>query len=463
MICRRRITPFVLTLLGCTLVTAGVRAQDPFGAAADPFGAAAAADPFSAAADPFAATAGAPAADPFAPSFGATADPFSSAPTSSPFDSAPVAAPTTGAAPADPFAAAPAAGSPFGAAPAASSPFGAPPPASSPFGAAPAPATGASDPFGSSPFNTGMPAADPFGSAPIDPFAAPTTRSAEGGTGTGIARLFQFRFMETRRPDGTRTVVRRQMTKEEAEAFDKTITDFYTDLGNRGELPGYQAGVYDLNDWVQWMAYSYQLKLWQQYCEDIVLVGSGFERGSREVVWPGDNRGPQQAAAETGRPQRPADIRNENRSLDDQLQDFNPLADTRPGGQGRVVFDPKQIDDQTVSIFQAYEEALRRYETEQEGFIQSLIADLDQRALQREAYAEWRRSQLDIVMDFVNEWNRRYEGQVTVVAGVRYELYRPDAVPTETVRGAIVITTDYDLTPHDILNSDGTLRGPSTR
>ncbi|MBI1289861.1 hypothetical protein GC173_01270 [bacterium] len=474
--------------------------SDPFLASGNPYEAPAAADPFSAApapggapADPFSASNAPPpaAADPFAaapaPAAGTVADPFSGAPSSpgsDPFGAPPAAAPPAspdpfapsfggGSAVADPFAAAPAPP------PGGDMPFGAPPPAGdNPFGsAAPAPAT--PDVASGSP----MPS-DPFGLAPAaatssNPFALGDTPAADANSeGGGVAKLFQFRFMEARRADGIRTVVRKSMTREEAEAFDRTITDFYRDLGTRGELPGYQAGLDNLDDWVQWNAYAYQVQLWRKYCETIVLVGAEFDAESVNISFPGDaTDGGTEAAAGGGagfaddagggkdgggaRPQRPDNIYNENRSLDDQLADFNPLADTRPGSQGKVVFDPKQMDEQTKVTYNQYLEALRNYEAFQTKFVSDLLDQLDSRESARRSYQEWRGSQLDAVMEYVREWNRRYEGEVTVIAGVRYELYAPDNVPTQTVRGANIVVTDYDLTPYDILNEDGTLRGPS--
>jgi hypothetical protein len=119
------------------------------------------------------------------------------------------------------------------------------------------------------------------------------------------------------------------------------------------------------------------------------------------------------------------------------------------------------MNDQTTIAYNQYLEALRAYEGFQEEFVKDLLDQLEARAAKRRSYDEWRGSQLDAVMDYVNEWNRRYEGGVTVIAGVRYELYAPDNVPTQTVRGANIVVTDFDLTPYDILNDDGTLRGPS--
>jgi hypothetical protein len=276
--------------------------------------------------------------------------------------------------------------------------------------------------------------------------------------------------------------VRKAMTKEEAEVFDSQILTFYTELANSGQLPGFTPGVDDVADWAQWMAYAYQVKLWQAYVETIVLVGSGFEEGTVTVAWPGDpapgaeagavtgeaggegtsaGRGKDGGAAPSARPARPANIINENRSLDDQLADFNPLADTRSGGQGRTVYSPRQMDERTVAAYTTYLNQLRTYEEEQVAFMVKLKDDLETRQLARDAYQEWRDGQLDSVLEFVEEWNRRYEGDVTVIAGVRYELYRPDNVPTETIRGANVVITDYDLTPYDLLNEDGSLRGPA--
>jgi hypothetical protein len=114
-----------------------------------------------------------------------------------------------------------------------------------------------------------------------------------------------------------------------------------------------------------------------------------------------------------------------------------------------------------VTIYRSYLETLRAYEETQQYFMGQLLKDLDDRKRQRAEYAEWRQEQRDRIIDYVNEWSRRYEGNVVMIAGVRYELYSPGTVPPAAPRGANIVETDYDLTPYDLLNEDGTLRGPA--
>ncbi|CAN5439065.1 hypothetical protein BH09SUM1_BH09SUM1_32810 [soil metagenome] len=428
-------------------------------------------DPF---ASPAASAAATPAtsasADPFAPSFGEAAPTTSAAAVVDPFAPA-ASAPVPAAVAMEPAAGAMDAGT-AGAAHAEAEHFGG----------------GGSHPSASPNANL-ITAVDVQTGAVEEPnpfgLAEKPADSAES-TGSGIARVSRFRFVEAERPDGTRGVARKQMTKEEADAFDQKIFAFYHDLIDRGQLTSFNAATSTADDWAQWMAYSYQLRLWQQYCETIVLVGASFDASTANIKWPGapaavapgqvagggvqglsgggggkNDGGNEGGIGGGGAPPPPANIYNENRSLDNQLKDFNPLPDTRGGGQGRVVLDPKVMDDQAVTVYQSYLKTLRGYEKDQAKFMKDMAEGLDQREAARQAYRDWRANQLIIVKDFVNEWNRRYEGQVTTIAGVRYELYRPESAPTRTVRGANVVKTDFGLTPYDLLNEDGTLRGPA--
>lgn len=334
----------------------------------------------------------------------------------------------------------------------------------------PAEAPGAAAPmgFGEAPAPTNGPVS-PFGQQ-----AGATTTAAPSGTGRGIAQLFDFRYVEVSNVLGKTTVIRKQMTKEEAEVFDTTVKNYYAGLARDGKLPNstFSAGVDNADEWASWLLYSNQLELWARYCRDIPLAGGQVEFDPKaDIIWPGDPRGTeiggQGAAAlqgggeKDGGSTRPRNIYNENRSLDEQLTDFVPVADTRQNGQGRTVIDPKQMDDQAKKIYDNFLDKLREVERTQHTFALNLQRDIEDRARRRDEYAEWRQNQTRIIMDYVEEWSRRYDNKIVTVAGVRYELYKPGSVPTNTTRFANIVVTDYDLTPYDLLNEDGSLRGPS--
>lgn len=426
--------------------------------------------------------------------------PGEEAPPAPPVSDNPFAAPPgVPAAPMNPFAAEP------GAAPAApepANPFGAPPapapesafqpqfgqtttPSANPFDmGSPAPAAPAA-PADSNPF--AAPAANPFGvTAPpaggTSPFQFGTTETAEEGR--GISQLFQFRFVVRFGRDGRQIVTRQRMTREEAELFDQELKAYFREIVDAGDAPNYQAGVHNPDEWSEWLAYANQVQLWSMYCRDVVLVGTGFEFDpAADIPWPFDVQQARQAAAEEAqgtaggagefggereggaprqRPQRPADIRNENRSLDDQLADFSIVPDTRQQqGGGNPVIDPAQMNEAIVAIYQQFNSRLRAFEQEQVAFMQDFRRDLEARAQKREAYAEWRQEQKEMIIEYIEEWSRRYEGQVLTIAGVRYELYKPGTEPSQGSRGANIVVTDYDITPYDLLDSTGRLRGPS--
>jgi hypothetical protein len=271
------------------------------------------------------------------------------------------------------------------------------------------------------------------------------------------------------------------MPVEEAKEWDKREKAEYAAAATAGEYPLFNPATATAEDWADWMLYADQLQLWDRYVREVVLVGTDYRDRESTIYWPGDKLIPSEQAATNqgdgfgaeaalgggksggGADTSSRNIYNENRSLDDQLGGFftAPVGDTRPGKQGQAVFDPAIMDNQSVALYQEYLTNLRIYEKQQAAFMKGLEIQLEQRVQQRASYNEWRESQMTKVLEFVEEWERQYEGKVTTIAGVRYELYRPDNVPQYAPRGANVVVTDYELTPYDILNEDGTLRGPS--
>lgn len=413
-----------------------------------------------------------PAQDPPPPDFGENEDPFAE---DSPFGSEdpfaganPFADPGTSEPANDPFANTAASGdddNPFAMGSiegGSGNPFGG--------GETSAPA-GNDNPFGGgggaddNPFATGAiegGSDNPFGGSPApaeddNPFGfggAPQGTSTPSGR--GITELYDFRFVEQANLQGETVIRRRMMTKEEARQFDEQWLSFFRNEAISGADPAYDATLSDPDAWAQWRYYADQLALWGIYCREFVLQGVETDVGFMNIVWPGDGFDPE-AEEQEGE----SNIFNENRPLDDQLADFNPIPDTRQGRESQTVFSPEQMDAQATFLYNIYLDELRSFEESQVMYMKGLKNRLESRQQQRESYELWREDQRQQIMDLVDEWNRRYEGKVTMIEGVRYELYQPGNEPRSVTRGANVVVTDYDLTPYDILNNDGTLRGPA--
>lgn len=356
-------------------------------------------------------------------------------------------------------------------------PFGAPapqqPPAQQqdPFGApAPQAPDQPADPFGAP---APEPGADPFGDPFGDPFSGPSPlfgapddfgafTSPGGVTATGVTEIYEFRYKQRRRANGQRFATRQIMTRAEAESFDNRVIEFYRNLATGGQLPNFQAEVNDPDNWAEWMLYAQQVELWRDYVLQTSLIGTEMTREDIDIQWPGQPReqqdGQQQGAA--GR-----NIYNEDRSLDDQVTDFFALPAGGGGGQQgqQSQLEPSTMNQQMEQHYNMVVAETRAFEATEEEFLLSLRNDLRTRANRRVAYAEWRESQQEIIREFVADWQRRYEGQVTTIAGVRYELYRPEDVPSVTTRDATIVVTDYDLTPYDILDDEGNLRRSESR
>ena len=147
---------------------------------------------------------------------------------------------------------------------------------------------------------------------------------------------------------------------------------------------------------------------------------------------------------------------NERTTDDEELKELFTFT---PSGDGNAAeFLSTDMDTQVVDLYNNWLNALETIEEEQNEFIVAFESRLEERDASRIAYAEWRMDQQVQLLDTVNEWARRYDGSVAEIEGVRYELYKPGGAPKNTPRGTRVIETNYRLTPHDILNEDGTVR-----
>lgn len=432
-----RMRPFTLKHLGLAATLsmsglAGAQPADPFASPGDPFASpgdpfAAAPDPFASAGDPFDTL---PGADPFAPA--APAAPF----TADPFGEAP-AAPAAPAQPVDPFAGAPAAT-------AAPSPFG---------------GEATASPFGEATTTT----ADPFGSG-----LAAAALPSDQVNPNGIRQLYDFRYEEIRTWDGRDVVVRRRLTRDEATSYDSARIEEFREQAISGNMRGYDGG--DPQAWAEWSYFAEQLKFWSRYVDRTVLAGSDTTDPAWDgVQWPASPQQtpPGQQQGQFGGPpgQQQFNVYNENRSLDNQLGDFSPFAGGPAGSAGQGgSFDPETITSQVVQVYETKMNLLREMEDTQEDFLNGLEARITERRARRIAYHDWREDRQRLIEDFVEDWSRRYTGEVAMIGGVRYELYRPGQVPTQVHRDATVIITDYELTPYDILNpEDGTLRTQTRR
>ncbi len=126
----------------------------------------------------------------------------------------------------------------------------------------------------------------------FDPTAAsapiPTTAISRPGTinPDGISSLHEFRYALAIAWDGREVVVRREMTREEAEAFDTERRDQLRDDIRNGTLLGYDNQT-PPDIWVEWVLYYEQLDLWADYVERVNL-GGGVESSLMSMVrWPG--------------------------------------------------------------------------------------------------------------------------------------------------------------------------------
>lgn len=303
-----------------------------------------------------------------------------------------------------------------------------------------------------------------------------TTEPAE----TGITQLYTFRYIRQRNFLGNDVVVRRRMTLAEGEQFDETVRTYYRELLNDGEIPMFQPGTGSAREWAEWLAYAAQVEMWQEYARNIVLAGAETTANISEVRWPGDPTTEEQQqpgmapgmgmgfdpamgmgmgmpGQMTGQPGAPQTVNG---------YEFRPVPRSGPqAGVGAapgagMVIDPRQMDEQLVEVYQEMWQALRAIEERQLAFVRELNETLETRERMREEYDLWREERKQQLVAWVADWSRRYDGQTLVIGDVQYELYSPDAIPDTIPRGAHLVVTDFGITPYDILDEDGMLKGP---
>ncbi|MEQ8821913.1 MAG: hypothetical protein RLY93_16890 [Sumerlaeia bacterium] len=501
-------TTFRLTLTAALLACLAahqVFAQDdpfampedsPFEVVDDGAGEGAAIDPFAASGEEF-------TEDPFAGS-GEAIDPFSTE------GADPFAGPGAGSpGPADPFGMDAPAQSPFGGgmgtdtgdpfADPGAAPFGSPEGAGDFSGFATPSEIGAfedvtpasdEDPFaldgGEDPFAVGA-AEDPFGVLPTpdtdliggpgagpaggfgapfgedNPFAGATDVAetpAEATAKVNPDQLVTFRYDTEFLWNGREIVVRKRMSLAEAQTFDDAEIREQRDRLEAGEI-AIQPGA-SPQDYAQWLYYYDQLDLWSQYVDDVVLARQADSPAAvSQVQWPGSGQaGPgqqgQQQFVSTGGANRLVE-QTQNQSLDDQVGGFfvSPQADgqNQPAG-----FPPSTIETQVVDLYNTKLTELRQMEEEQQYFMAGFLTRIQERINRRLAYQDWLNDQQLLLREFAQDWNRRYNGDVEMIGGVRYELYAPGNVPNRVPRNTNVVITDHRLTPYDILTEDGQLR-----
>jgi hypothetical protein len=340
----------------------------------------------------------------------------------------------------------------------------------------------------------------------------PTTELSATGTMNpdGINRVHEFRYQRTVAWDGREVVVRRDLTKEEAEAFDTERKDKFREDIRNGTLVGYDNQT-PPDIWVEWVHYYEQLDLWADYVERVNLGGDVEQSLMSMVRWPGQpdpRTAALQAAAEMlqgaggggiggvpgigggqfgggqfgggqfgGGFSDPGSIGGGFAGEFGGGQFGGGFGDEFGAGQfgggfgggfgfgGAAGADgppvtAESIRRNVIDMFDTAQGRVRDLEARQEEFMAGLAERLVDRAERRVAYADWRDEQRTSLRDFVLDWDRRYRGSVAMVEGRRFELYRPGNVPADNPVNAFVVITDtMSLTPYDILNpSDGTLR-----
>lgn len=310
----------------------------------------------------------------------------------------------------------------------------------------------------------------PGAGAAIPEQANGSAPAATGGATEAVLGVSDFRFERTQSYDGQPGVRRVKLSAEDVAAYDDEWVNHFKDMAPGGPRAA------DAAAWAQWQYYSDQLQMWSEYMKMYVLAGNDSSYSFDTIKWPGTpapaagaagaaggaggtGAGADPGAGYTGANQVIA--RNQNKSMDEQLGDFNPFSGIGGGNGQAANYPPNTIEDQVKKLYNNWYKEARKLEKTQQRDMTDFSDKIQSRRSQREAYTNWRDERKQLIEDALVEWNRRYTGDVALIGGVRYELYRPGTVPANIPRGTSVVVTDYALTPYDILTDDGKVKEPA--
>lgn len=136
----------------------------------------------------------------------------------------------------------------------------------------------------------------------------------------------------------------------------------------------------------------------------------------------------------------------------------------------KVSFDPANIGklDETYKLMQTKSKVTDDAEFKH---YMKMVQAIDKDKTDQEAFESWLKMEAEGLQAFAEKWGRRYDGTEFEEGGTLYLVRNYKEVPPSTEddtlkeslpRNAVLLETSHgrDVTPYDLLNSDGTLRKP---
>jgi hypothetical protein len=205
----------------------------------------------------------------------------------------------------------------------------------------------------------------------------------------------------------------------------------------------------------EWTFFYDQVVLWQYYCHRVVLNEQSGERPSSS-----------QSARER------QEYVDALRAYDGDLEGINPnevLGQLMEGQQlddfvAASYFDAKR-DAEDFSQIEALRDEFVRRADEREArarrIFDEMVEAVEARQSDRELYDEWKQERNDRLGDFVTAWTEVQEGRLLNFGQTYYLLTEEpvEAVPA----GARSVPVRKVLTPQDLIDEDGQLKGPQHR
>jgi hypothetical protein len=215
------------------------------------------------------------------------------------------------------------------------------------------------------------------------------------------------------------------------------------------------AGPSDPRAQAEWTFFYDQVVLWQYYCHRVVLNERSVDRPSRSGTARERQEYIDALSAYDG------DLQGLNRGeLLGQLLEGQELGDF----VAAQYFDAKR-DAEDFSQIEALRDDFVRRADEREArarrIFDEMVEAIEARQTDRDLYDDWKRGKSDQLGNFVTAWTEVQEGRL-LNFGQTYYLLTED--PVEAVPAdARSVPVRKVLTPQDLINEDGQLKGPQYR
>jgi hypothetical protein len=221
----------------------------------------------------------------------------------------------------------------------------------------------------------------------------------------------------------------------------------------------------------EWTFYFWQFSIWEYYVSKDTLLLDDFMTladvsrldrvvsGRREPVWtwteidPADDEPKEWIQVQTD----PTPI--EEPTPEEEAAIETLIENAFDGGVIRGAQDPEIHKAEYLGMYRLYRQAALAVTAEEHDTYYGLIDRLRERQEDRDRYYAWLEDRRRLVIDFTEEWARKFDGSEFNVDGVMYLVSVGEPLMS-VPRNARNVVIDRVVTPYDLLEDSGRLKKP---